>query len=333
VSIRVGLIGSGFMGRTWTEVAANHVAETEVVAVSGGRRAEELAKDYGAAFEASPEALVRRADIDLVIVTTPQPNHRDHVVLAADAGRHVLVEKPFSMTVAEADEMVGAAKRTGVTLAVCSQHRFRASPVFAQQLIGDGAIGAIRMVRAQGVTPWTEGVPEENEPYADMGFHVCDLLRGIVGSRATLAFGRQASYKAELPRRQSTMAVYQFENGVMADVWVTYEIPEPGVGSMMQYLITGETGMIRLDSYGKVELGKGDGWTVAFEQPAFDPNNVNDPIRLRAYADELRDMVGAIRERREPLVSGGWARDTMELLEAVRISGETGQAVGLPLRP
>ena len=64
-------------------------------------------------------------------------------------------------------------------------------------------------------------------------------------------------------------------------------MPQPGVGSMMQYLITGTEGMIRLDSYGKVELGKGDGWTVAFEQPAFDPDDVNDPIRLQAYADEL----------------------------------------------
>ena len=329
MTVRVGFIGSGFMGRTWTEVAANHVAETTVVAVSGGSRAASLAADYGAVAEPSPEALVARDDIDLVIVTTPQPNHRDGVELAARAGKHVLVEKPMARNRAEADAMVAAADAAKVKLAVVSQHRFRASPVFAQKLIRDGAIGRLLMVRAQGVTPWAEGVPVENEPFADMGFHVLDLLRGIVDSPATVGFGRQASFWPEPPARQSTMAIFGFESGAMADVWVSYEVPQPGVGSMMQYLITGTEGMIRLDSYGKVELGKGDGWTVAFEQPAFDPDDVNDPIRLQAYADELRDVVAAIRDDREPLVSGRWAADTMSLIDLVRKSGERGEAISL----
>jgi predicted dehydrogenase len=164
-----------------------------------------------------------------------------------------------------------------------------------------------------------------------MGFHVCDLLRAIVGSPATLAFGVQASFKPTPPVHQSTIALYEFENGAMAQVWITFELPEPGLGSMMQYLITGSTGMIRLDSYGAVELGTGDGWKVAFQQPAFDPNNVNDPIRLRAYADELRDVVGAIREKREPLVNGRWGQDTMAMLDAVKLSAQRGAAVRLPL--
>ncbi|HVA87613.1 MAG TPA: Gfo/Idh/MocA family oxidoreductase, partial [Candidatus Saccharimonadales bacterium] len=204
MTVRVGFIGSGFMGRTWVEVAANHVAETRVVAVSGGSRAASLAWDYGAAAEPSPEALVARYDIDLVIVATPQPNHWDGVVLAARAGKHVLVEKPMARDRPEADAMVIAAEAAKIKLAVVSQHRFRASPVFAQKLIQDGAIGRLLMVRAQGVTPWDEGVPVENEPFADMGFHVLDLLRGMVGSPVTVGFGRQASFKATPPPRQST---------------------------------------------------------------------------------------------------------------------------------
>ena len=121
----------------------------------------------------------------------------------------------------------------------------------------------------------------------------------------------QASFKAEPPARQSTMhAIFGFRIGRDGRrLQVSYEVPQPGVGSMMQYLITGTEGMIRLDSYGKVELrGKGDGWTVAFEQPAFDPDDVNDPIRLQAYADELRDVVVAIRDDREPLVQRALGR-------------------------
>ena len=146
-----------------------------------------------------------------------------------------------------------------------------------------------------------------------------------------MAFGIQASFKPTPPAHQSTMALYEFANGAMAQVWITFELPEPGLGSMMQYLITGSTGMIRLDSYGAVELGNDAGWKVAFQQPQFDPNNVNDPVRLRAYADELRDIVRAIREGREPLVSGHWGRDTMAMLDAVKLSVQRGQAVRLPL--
>jgi len=331
VSIGVGVIGTGFMGRTWAEVAANHVNETHVVAVAGGKRAPDLAADYGAALVASPAELLARDDVELVVVATQPDSHRDYVVAAAEAGKHALVEKPMALDAREAGEMVDAHQRHGTRLAVCSQHRFRASPVAALGLIRDGAIGTVRMVRAQGVITQDEEAYPDNEPYADMGFHVLDVLRGFVGGRGTLAYAQQASYKGTPPLRGSTMAVYRFDNNVMASIWISYELPQPGLGSMMQYLITGSTGMIRLDSYGQVELGNADGWKVVFEQPPFDPNNPNDPIRLQAYADELRDVVGAIRERRDPLVSGRWGRDTMELIDAARIAGETGRAVSLPL--
>ena len=330
MSVRIGVIGTGFMGRTWSEVAANHVDETEVVAVAGGSRAAALASDYGAALEADPAALLARDDVDLVVVATQPDSHRAYVEAAAAAGRHVLVEKPMAQNVREADAMVAAHERAGTVLAVCSQHRFRSSPRAALDLIADGAIGQLRMVRAQGVITHDEEAYADNDPYADMGFHVLDLLRALVGSRATLAFGQQASFRSP-PPLGSTMALYRFENDVLASVWVSYELAQPGLGSMIQYLVTGATGMIRLDSYGAVELGDASGWRVVSEQEPFDPNNPNDPIRLRAYADELRDVVGAIREGRPALVNGRWARDTMELIDAAKVASERGQSVRLPL--
>ena len=111
MAVRVGVIGTGFMGRTWTEVATNHVDETQVVAVSGGRRAEQLASDYGATAEPTPEALLARPDIDLVIVTTQPDSHEEYVVAAGRAGKHVLVEKPIALEPAAAARLVEAAAR------------------------------------------------------------------------------------------------------------------------------------------------------------------------------------------------------------------------------
>jgi myo-inositol 2-dehydrogenase/D-chiro-inositol 1-dehydrogenase len=332
VTVRVGVIGTGFMGRTWTEVAANHVDETSVVAVAGGRRAPALASDYGVALEPSAADLLARNDVDLVVVTTQPDSHEEYVVAAARAGKHVLVEKPMARNVAEADAMVAAAREANVRLVVCSQHRFRSSPVFALDLVRRGEVGTLRMVRAQGTITQGGEVPPDNEPWDDMGAHIVDVLRAIVDSPARSAFGVQASFLSTPPPRQSTMALYEFENGVMAQVWITYELPDPGLGSMVQYLIAGSDAMIRLDSYGKVEVGDEAGWRVAFEQTPFDPNNPNDPIRLRAYADELRDTVNAIEGGGEALVNGAWARDTMELLDAVKLSAQRGEVVRLPLR-
>jgi predicted dehydrogenase len=320
------------MGRTWTEVATNHVEGTQVVAVAGGRRAAELAADYQAALEESPAALLARPDVDLVIVTTQPDSHAQYVVAALNAGKHVLVEKPMAQNVTEAEAMVAAAERAGRVLAVCSQHRFRSSPVFALDLVRRGEIGKLRMVRAQGTVPQGGEVPPNNEPWDDMGSHVVDVLRALVDAPAVKAFGVQSSFLTTPPPRQSSMALYEFANGVMAQVWITYELPEPGLGSMMQYLITGSDAMIRLDSYGKVEVGNADGWREAFEQAPFDPNNANDPIRLKAYADELRDVLAAISSGGQPLVNGRWARDTMELLDAVKLSASRGEAVALPLQ-
>src|SRR5262245_42594229 len=93
VTVRVGVIGTGFMGRTWTEVATNHVDETSVVAVAGGRRAAQLAADYGISAESSPASLIGRPDLDLIVVTTQPDSHAEYAIAAARAGRHVIVEK------------------------------------------------------------------------------------------------------------------------------------------------------------------------------------------------------------------------------------------------
>src|SRR5687767_13525036 len=122
------------MGRTWTEVAANHVDETHVVAVAGGKRAPALASDYRAELAGSPAELLARSDVDLVVVATQPDSHRDYVVQAAKAGKHALVEKPMALDSREAAEMAEAHERSGTRLAVCSQHRFRASPVAALKL-------------------------------------------------------------------------------------------------------------------------------------------------------------------------------------------------------
>ena len=96
--LRIGVTGSGFMGRTHVE-AARRLRSTEIVAVAGGSRAAGLAEDYGIACEADSRTLLVRPDIDAVVISTPHHCHLDEALLAAGHGKHALVEKPLTTSV------------------------------------------------------------------------------------------------------------------------------------------------------------------------------------------------------------------------------------------
>jgi predicted dehydrogenase len=120
----------------------------------------------------------------------------------------------------------------------------------------------------------------------------------------------------------------------MAHLWISHEMPRPGIGSQSQWLLVGSRGMIESDSYGKVRVTREGAWEQAFEMPWFDLNaDVYSPIRLKGFAAQVQDLVDAIAEDREPVVTGADGRAAVELVEATARSSQTGEAVRLPLAP
>ena len=93
-------------------------------------------------------------------------------------------------------------------------------------------------------------------------------------------------------------------SGALVQVWVSYEFPAPGLRTGWPWHIVGADGILELDPYHEVTLAAGEGRTQLAQQPDFDPLDANDPIRLRAYAGQLEDLVAAIAEGREPYSSG-----------------------------
>src|SRR3569833_3314920 len=106
--LRIGILGSGYMGRTHAECITKHMTRSRLVAVAGGRRAPALASDYGVEFAPDFAALLARPDIDAVLIATPHADHCPQVVTAARAGKHVLVEKPMATSVADCTTMIEA---------------------------------------------------------------------------------------------------------------------------------------------------------------------------------------------------------------------------------
>ena len=347
MTVGIGVLGSGFMGRTWAEVAANHARGTRLVAVSGGRRAPALAQDYGVPLEPPFEALLARPAVDAGVLTTPPDGHGNQGVLAAAAGKHLLVEKPMANTVADCRRMVEAADAANVRLAVVSQHRWRDATRHAHDLIREGRLGQFRMLRTQSTAvgwwdldarqdQWKTD-PAKQTAFASDAAHGNDISRWFLGSEAIRAYSQWASYTGFVPG-ESSMTQYTWANGVLSSYWMSYELPKPGLGSMT-IMVIGSEAMLRVDFYGRVEVSRPDAdpaapgqiWDLVFEQAPFDPMNAVDPLRLRAYAAQLEDLVAAIDARQDPYVSGREGLNTTQMLEGAERSARANQAVELPL--
>ena len=102
-TVAFGILGTGFMARTYAEALKSHVPSGRLVAVALGSRAPSLAADYGVAVEPSAEALLARDDIQAVIIATPHRTHLPLTQAAAAAGKHVYIEKPMAVTLADCD--------------------------------------------------------------------------------------------------------------------------------------------------------------------------------------------------------------------------------------
>jgi predicted dehydrogenase len=347
-----GLVGSGYMGRTYAACLTRHVPNGRLVAVWGGRRASATAHEFGVEAAPSLEALVGRADIDAVLITSPHSAHCSQAEAAAAAGKHVYIEKPMALDVAECDAIIQACDAAGVRLTVNFVTRFRDAPLAMKRLVDDGTIGDIRMIEMRGT--WTSFIledvvdeatgrviiprkdwafdPAEGSQFLDWGVHETDALRWLTGSEAVRAYAEYRTYGTPPPADLSAMIHYAMASGVMASLLMTYEVPEPGIVPNDVTRIIGSGGIIEADHYGAVRLGKGSSWEVVAEQVAFDfLGDYLDPNRLKGFAAQVEDFAGAIQGGREPAVTGADGRAAVEMVEAADRSAATGQVVELPL--
>ena len=170
--------------------------------------------------------------------------------------------------------------------AVASQARYNDISIRAKQLIDDGTIGPIRFFRVTSPTVgWDVPAdgwfvdPKEGGAYLDWGPHGCDTLRWFTGTDATLAFGMLDNFGGIPALDPSAMVSYRLGIGAMAQFWMSYEIPAPGLGSYMQWLSVGEDGMLDFDRdhlrVGPATRGarssscrRGTGWSIRWRPAA-----------------------------------------------------------------
>ena len=226
-ALRIGVAGLGRAFAIMLPTLRAHPRIT-VAAAADPREAarRQFAEDFQGAAYASVEALCADPRVDAVYIASPHDFHVAHATIAARAGKHVLVEKPMALTLAECDAMIDATRAAGVCLIVGHSHSFDAPVLRARALIAGGAYGRVRMITALNFTDYLYRPrrPEELDTARGGGAvynqaaHQVDVVRMLAGSRATSVRAAAGAWDAARPTEGAYTAFMSFDDGVAASL-------------------------------------------------------------------------------------------------------------------
>jgi len=337
--IGIGLIGSGFMGRTYSETVSKYCRGARIRAVTGGRRAEQLAKDYGLALEPSVEALVHRRDISAVFIASPHNVHAEHAIAAAKAGKHILLEKPMACTVADCDAILRACDAAKVRCSISFSQRTRKCNRRAKQLIDEGIIGPILQMQEFALVPTgLSGLPTWQSDPANLGtlfghaIHNFDRVRWFTGKEIKTVYAKCGSLTPGARVEGTSMVLMTMTDGTAVSLWASFEVPKPSFPrSQFTAWIIGRKGLIDLDAYGELRVCTDDQWKVVETQDPIDwaGKGFLDPVRLESYQLEVQDFIDAVAQDRPPSVTGWDGRQAVAAALAAYESSRTGKEIVL----
>jgi predicted dehydrogenase len=312
VTIRFGMIGAGQMAHIHAVAIAEQPGLATLVAVAGGTRAPALAAEFGAVAEPSVEALLERSDIDAVVIATPHTAHLPNVTDAAAAGKHILLEKPMGLTVDECAAMIAACDAAGVRLSLAKVSRWLDAVRIGHDLVADGAAGepiAIHVHRLFAGYPNTGWPldPREGGAWLDWGSHGCDLVRWFAGREPASVVARFASRRTDMPDLTG-FATYDFPGALLANVYMSYEIPSFAASERAHYTIVGSNAVVDINAYGGVDVLRGDDTEAVYRDERYIGARTtwdeHAPYFRRAFAAQLADLAEAIRDDRPPAIGG-----------------------------
>ncbi len=349
--IRIGIVGlhNHYHAYPFATELKRGIAGLRLVGIADER--EELARkfgeEYGCDYTTDYAELINRDDIDAVIITSYSSAHAEHVELAAAAGKPILLDKPISTTLADADRIVEAGTRVKIMLA----YLLRYLPAYRQvkEAVDAGAVGdlvsgfySIRFpIAAITDSPLTRDQGWYIDPirnggggFLDHGVHFTDFFRWFFGSeaRSVVATIGSLTYK-DLGVEDYGIATYTLQNGAIVTVESTWHAPDyfGPLSSPDHASLSGTKGEIELH-YQK--------------SPQYEIQGTEDPWKRRTYVDLVgeerydacyRDLLvefeRAVRTDTEPVPNAVDGRAALEMILAAYESDRTGARVTFPFQP
>ncbi len=268
MKIKFAVVGCGSIGKRHVAVLDAN-PEIEIVALCDSQieTARALSELYGnIPVYSSFDEMLQSIEADVINVVTPHALHAEQSIAALKAGFNVLVEKPMSLSVEEANRMNETAATCGKKLWVVKQNRFNVPVILAEQAIREGWLGKIFMVkcdvlwnRYQGYyddSPWRGKIEKEGGALFTQASHFIDLLIWWCGNVVSVK-AKAATQNHNIETEDSGVAVMEFENGALGSlVWTTCVYEKNYEGSIT---IIGEKGSVKI---GGAYLNKIEFWKV-----------------------------------------------------------------------
>lgn len=328
---RVGVIGLG--GNGWGHAESYRKQGCELVAVADVREerlAEAREKLRPAKVFSDYRQLLALPEIEAVTISLPNYLHAPVAIDALRAGKHVLIEKPMAMNAAEAEEMIAAARASGVKLMVGLNNRFRRDVEFLRARVAAGELGEVyyghagwlrRMNYARG---WfREKEKSGGGPLIDLGVHMLDLVLYLMGSpRATAVSASTFTKLGDYDVEDFACAFIRLEGGKVVNLEVSWEANIP-------HFDENERNFVRLyGTRGGADLSplvihtRVDGREVKVV-PSVSPDEGGMDSRDR----EIEHFLTCIEDDTEPSPSGEEALNVMKILDAIYRSAGEGREV------
>lgn len=332
--VRIGVLGTGIIIRDFHLGTLRNHPQVEVVAL-GNLHAESLrllaaelniSKTYTdfAAMAADPE-------IDAVVIGLPNYLHAPVTIQMLEAGKHVLCEKPMAMTVAEGEQMIVAAQRTGRKLMIAHMWRFDREIVWLRGLVANGQLG--RVVKAKSHAIWLYEGPKPGSWFvtpefagggalADMGIHSIDTLRFVLGgARPTKVFANVGAYFRDIPLDDTATVLLEFEGGIAGLIeagW--YHLYADGLEGYTQ--VYGTKGYVRVLP-AQLQTHVEGIWSVINPEMPKRQQQCDMPM----YQAQMDHFIDCVLNDKEPSPGGEDGLWAMRVLEAAYRSAQTGEAV------
>ncbi len=339
--LRIGVIGLGIMGEQYVRIYQRYpLSEVVAVASRTPEKAAAIAEKYGVPRScATWQELLALEEVDAVCVATPDGEHFEPAKRAMELGKHVLIEKPMTVDLAEADALLETARATGVKVQVAFNHRWLAPYHHGRIAIESGSVG--RPISAYARKNDTIYVPTEYISWAAqttpawfLSCHDIDLVRWFFASEPVEA--RAWGVKQVLAARgidtwDTIQAQVRFASGAIAvfeSAWIYPNTFPTIVDSFVA--INGEAGHLHFDRKREsIELSTKDAFTYP---KCFLTNEVFGTLR-GAFPSCLEDFVRCVLEDRPPAVNVVDGRQVTAVLTAIHQSLATGQSVAVPPLP
>jgi UDP-N-acetylglucosamine 3-dehydrogenase len=280
--------------------------------------------------------VITRGDIDVIFINTPNYLHEEMVIGAAKNKKHVLVEKPISITAKAADNMVKAAKTNGIYLMVEQTQRFDPVHQAAKKVLDSGMLGKIHNIRGRighaGPEYWSEGkahwfydkAKSGGGAMIDIGVHITDLVRWFAGKSITEVFATIRTIEKNVKVDDNATVLFKFEDGGKGEIecsWTTrpYEVTTSVYGSKGKMMTA-----IGTEKPVKVVIAK----TRRGDDPNCSLEEIYPEIGTGSgWENAVHYFIDCVIAKKKPFVSGEEGRETMRVINAAYESNAKGRWV------